>query len=303
MTARRALPTRPRPSVWKRPLPLLLVFLAVGGAWWQSRPKNVPVQAAALSRTVAQDWAELARFGPRPVGNAGHERTLGWLEGELRALGYNVTREAVTLERPYDRGGRLKVGGLSVPASALYGSQGGEQEGRLVRVSPDVSSERMEALGLRGQIALTTCGKTPWRELVERVMGAGALGLVIVQDCPRAQLQRVASTPLPLVQISVADGANVWPLAGKQAQLSSKVEVRRITGHNLIAARVGAAPEVLFGAHLDTVNGSPGANDNSSGVLAVLEVARRAARTPWRTGRGSCCSTPRKTAPSAAACS
>jgi hypothetical protein len=35
-----------------------------------------------------------------------------------------------------------------------------------------------------------------------------------------------------------------------------------------------AAPRVLVGAHLDTVPGSPGGNDNASGVAVLLEVAR-----------------------------
>ncbi|HEX9891745.1 MAG TPA: M28 family peptidase, partial [Actinomycetota bacterium] len=36
---------------------------------------------------------------------------------------------------------------------------------------------------------------------------------------------------------------------------------------------------VLLGAHLDTVEGSPGANDNASGVAVILEVARSVAGT------------------------
>lgn len=35
-----------------------------------------------------------------------------------------------------------------------------------------------------------------------------------------------------------------------------------------------AAPSMLVGAHLDTVPGSPGGNDNASGVAVLLEVAR-----------------------------
>lgn len=37
---------------------------------------------------------------------------------------------------------------------------------------------------------------------------------------------------------------------------------------------------VVLGAHYDTVPGSPGANDNATGVAAVLELARRVAREP-----------------------
>lgn len=48
-------------------------------------------------------------------------------------------------------------------------------------------------------------------------------------------------------------------------------------GVNVIAKRSGTDPNagtILVGAHYDTVKGSPGADDNGSGVATVLEVAR-----------------------------
>jgi Zn-dependent M28 family amino/carboxypeptidase len=47
--------------------------------------------------------------------------------------------------------------------------------------------------------------------------------------------------------------------------------------HNVVAEIAGAdpaAPRVLVGAHLDTVRGTPGADDNASGVAGLLECAR-----------------------------
>ncbi len=51
---------------------------------------------------------------------------------------------------------------------------------------------------------------------------------------------------------------------------------------NLIARPPGTpdGPRLLVGAHLDTVPGSPGADDNASGVAALLEVSRLAAAWP-----------------------
>ena len=49
------------------------------------------------------------------------------------------------------------------------------------------------------------------------------------------------------------------------------------TGVNVKAQRPGTDPEagaILVGAHYDSVTNSPGADDNASGVAAVLEVAR-----------------------------
>lgn len=40
------------------------------------------------------------------------------------------------------------------------------------------------------------------------------------------------------------------------------------------------APIIVIGAHYDTVSGSPGADDNASGVAGLLEIARLASRKP-----------------------
>ena len=45
--------------------------------------------------------------------------------------------------------------------------------------------------------------------------------------------------------------------------------------HNLIAELPGETDEILvLGAHYDTVSGSPGADDNATGVAGVIELAR-----------------------------
>ena len=55
-------------------------------------------------------------------------------------------------------------------------------------------------------------------------------------------------------------------------------EVQGKSCHNLEAELPGASPEiVLIGAHYDSVFGAPGANDNGSGVAALLALARRMA--------------------------
>jgi hypothetical protein len=64
---------------------------------------------------------------------------------------------------------------------------------------------------------------------------------------------------------------------------SQPFESRGLSVRNIIAVKPGAsAPEeiILVGAHYDSVLGSPGANDNGSGVAALLELARILADRP-----------------------
>ena len=57
-------------------------------------------------------------------------------------------------------------------------------------------------------------------------------------------------------------------------------ELRGQACHNIEVEIPGIRPEVLLiGAHYDSVFGSPGANDNGSGVAATLALARRFATT------------------------
>jgi hypothetical protein len=61
-------------------------------------------------------------------------------------------------------------------------------------------------------------------------------------------------------------------------------EIRGQACHNIETEIGGTSPEIiLIGAHYDSVFGSPGANDNGSGVAAMLALARRFAnRQPER---------------------
>lgn len=60
-------------------------------------------------------------------------------------------------------------------------------------------------------------------------------------------------------------------------------ELQGVSGSNLIATRPGTdltAGTFLVGSHYDSVQGSPGADDNASAVAAALEVARLFAHKP-----------------------
>ena len=70
---------------------------------------------------------------------------------------------------------------------------------------------------------------------------------------------------------------------------AQEYDVQGVTSANLEVAIPGddlASQILLLGAHYDSVQGSPGANDNGTGVAALLELARCLAdRRPRRTIR------------------
>jgi Zn-dependent M28 family amino/carboxypeptidase len=60
-------------------------------------------------------------------------------------------------------------------------------------------------------------------------------------------------------------------------------EIRGQACHNIETEISGASQEIiLIGAHYDSVFGSPGANDNGSGIAAMLALARRFAGKPGK---------------------
>jgi Zn-dependent M28 family amino/carboxypeptidase len=68
-----------------------------------------------------------------------------------------------------------------------------------------------------------------------------------------------------------------WTAQGYQVA-SDSYEVEGVVSENLeVTLRGKAKPDeiILIGAHYDTVRSSPGANDNASGVAALLEISRK----------------------------
>jgi Zn-dependent M28 family amino/carboxypeptidase len=80
----------------------------------------------------------------------------------------------------------------------------------------------------------------------------------------------------------------IWRAQGYAVD-AQEYEVHGVRCANLEASRPGAARAgevILLGAHYDSVRGCPGANDNGSGVAALLEIARHfAALAPALTVR------------------
>jgi len=151
---------------------------------------------------------------------------------------------------------------------------GGSVTGALRAVDDGCQATDFDGLA-RGEIAFTGFGTCfLWRKtLAAKRAGAAALVAQTTtsgRGVPSATLV-VPGLGLPVVLIS----ADVPARDGDQVSLALDAGTRRARTENVIA-EIGPrdGPVAMAGAHLDSVPGGPGINDNGSGVATLLEVAR-----------------------------
>jgi peptidase M28-like protein len=129
----------------------------------------------------------------------------------------------------------------------------------------------------------------------KRVSTAGSLSPdeIALRDELRADVQKLAGEigernmwRYPQLKAAADFIEDSFSRAGFRPRRDS-YQLRGQACHNIEAEIAGARPDILLiGAHYDSVFGSPGANDNGSGVAALLALARRfAGKTTQHTVR------------------
>ena len=237
---------------------------------------------ASVPATIQTQLGALLANGPRVAGTPSLQRAGEYLAGQYQALGYQTRFEPFEYTRSGDRGSSLRVGGATIAANALDGSAGASVTGPLAFVEGTGTPEDFARAGVRGKVAVVARGSLRFGEKAANAERAGASGLVIVNNTAGRLVGGTLGSKagIPVVGLAQPDGARLRTLTG-EATLEANVVTETVAGRNLIAFKVGVQkPALLFGAHLDSVRGAPGANDNASGTLAVLDIARRTANTP-----------------------
>ncbi len=251
--------------------------------------------------------------GIRAAGTAGYDASAGYVAQALRDLGYQVQLDSFTLPLFSEVGeGLIEIpGGPAFTAGrdfrAMLFSASGDVQARVVAVGFDRSADPATyaehptgkgcAAGdlpasVRGAILLVQPGPCYRRAGAQIAQQAGALAIVIAypQWEPGFVLRPTLLTPdgitIPVIGATRAVGLALDDAAGA----GSTVHLRMTTSvvdrpvANVIADSPGgdASQVVMLGGHLDSVLDGPGINDNGSGTMTILEIARRlaAAGTP-----------------------
>lgn len=224
------------------------------------------VASSPAERVAAEYLAEeLARYGyvvevqdfPRPQIVA-HLETIEPSEGTVRAAS-----------------GRLR--GVSAEEYPLLTPDGG-LTGQIVDCGAGACPPEAA-----GAIALVTTGEGAEAEgRIADAARAGAIAAIVHGTDWRRFVVSVSEADIPFVSVN-SETAEVLR-ASSEAELNLQVN-RYETSQNVIATRGldGGEPDgpvVVFSAHYDAVEKSPGANDNGSGTVGLLELARVLADVP-----------------------
>ena len=245
-------------------------------------------------------------FGGRLSGSLAHNHAAEWAAAKFRSYGIQDVRlESFTMANGWTRGtahGQM----LSPMARTLHleslgwspSTPAGGVKGEVVVVE-DVTPETLKAQAekFKGKIVLLNLSKIlahGWVKALPALeqsypffRNAGAVGLVF-SDRDRNNVLNATSgywgadlLPLPGAQIGMED----WQLIRRSLEngpVTVEFELQNVTPgptevHNVIAEIRGSQqPDewILIGAHLDSWDYGTGAQDNGTGSVMVLEVAR-----------------------------
>jgi Zn-dependent M28 family amino/carboxypeptidase len=245
----------------------------------ERKPPPPPIARADLTRHLAalQRIAD-ANGGERAAGTAGYDASVDYVAGVLRRAGWRVRTESVPAALWRERSpASLSINGAALPPRQFrvpsY-SAAGRVDGTLKAVDDGCDEADFDPLE-PGQVAFTGFGKCFLYRKAINARRAGARALVVQtgatrRGVPSATLA-VPGIGIPVVMMSEAVAAR----DGDRVQLTVDATTTRGRTQNVIA-EIGprSGPVAMAGAHLDSVPGGPGINDNGSGVATLLEVAR-----------------------------
>ena len=262
-------PTEPTPPPTPEPKPTV-----------EARPSSARV--AELGARARDFLTAFTRdFSPRESGTAQEKAAADFLAARFESLGYDVNLQLFKVDV---ESARVLIGpeGQDFRSIPLTRSGQGSATGFLVDAGRAMEEDNISATDLRGKIALIERGAITFEEKVRRVTEAGAVAAVIYNDRPLlfdGTLSTEAS--IPVAALSQKSGTAVLRLMAEgdvEATVSATFEQN--DSQNVIAEMRGTAADggiVVLGGHYDTVADVPGANDNGSGIAALVTIAAEVA--------------------------
>ncbi|MEW2357737.1 M20/M25/M40 family metallo-hydrolase [Spirillospora sp. NPDC029432] len=226
-------------------------------------------------------------IGWRIAGTESEHRAARYIARELRDLGYKVELQPFPVADKYLAEIRAR-GGVHWQCSASPQAAVAAVEGEAVDVGAvtEVTADVAGKLVLFDRIA----GKETDQVKAAAAKGAKAVLIANVRSTTYPERKAASFAPalkepaaIPVLGLAEYHGAEI---RGGVRRLSFKVTHHSgLTSYNVLAERRATLPNpqrkaVIISAHYDSVPGSPGANDDGSGTVLCLELARALRRLP-----------------------
>jgi aminopeptidase YwaD len=229
-------------------------------------------------------------IGSRTAGSDAEFAAADYIADQLTSYGFRAVIEPFEVQYYVEQASRLTVTSpetITVDAQALRPSVSGEATGDLL-VAGIGRPEDFPSEGISSQVALVGRGELTFSDKVANAAAAGATAVIVYnnEEGPlRGDLGEESA--IPAVSISQKDGRRLLALLAQGpvgVHLSVQAGLRKATSRNVVVRPPDGRCERLVGAHYDSVEAGPGANDNASGVGVLLETARALAIGGGREG-------------------
>ncbi|KAF2755599.1 peptidase M28 [Pseudovirgaria hyperparasitica] len=239
-----------------------------------------------------QDFAYATEARNRVAGSPGHVATVDYIISELEATGaYDIERQPFTTTIQEEGSYRITVDNVEWNAGELQFSASGDVTAPLVVVSNLGCTPEDYPAAVAGNIALISRGTCEFGLKSSLAGAAGAIGALIYDNVPGdaplsgtlGSAPRPTGPYVPTVGTSNNNGTALVQVINSGTEVIAHLDVETtitdVTSDNVLATtKCGNKDSVLmFGAHTDSVPPGPGINDDGSGTVALIEVAKQLA--------------------------
>jgi aminopeptidase YwaD len=287
---------------------LLAASLSFGGtAVWAAPAQKANLQSDQAfdnkivkrikEENIYNHIAELSK-NPRVAGTPGEDAAVEYIKRQFESYGYETEVQEFDIYSYTEASSiELSVDGMTfepAPSNFEYGVNGAVTK-ELVYVGLGAPSD-FEGKDVDGKIALIERGIYPFAQKILNAAEAGA-SAVIIYNNEAGVISGTLGEPnddyVPSLLITQDQGSALKERLvdnGETVIATLKVEgakTNKAISHNVVATKEATQKStnqlVLVGAHHDSVEGAPGANDDASGTATVLELARVFANAPTDT--------------------
>ncbi|KAG7091941.1 hypothetical protein E1B28_008333 [Marasmius oreades] len=256
---------------------------------------QIKLEALLEHAKVLQGFAFATPERNRLIGSVAHNQTVQYIHDTLTHLGdhYDVTLQPFSVIAHTGGNYSLTIDGAPTNASLFEYSPNGSITELLVPVANLGCEAGDYSDAVVGKVALISRGDCMFGEKSKMARAAGATGAIIHNNVEGEISSGTLGPPsspaatdyVPTVGVSLAAGTAWRQAIEGGATITANIVVEgsvfeERSTNNVVAETKGGnhSDVVFFGAHSDSVSAGPGINDNGSGSIALLEIAKRLIR-------------------------